>query len=130
MPNGLNLTKVSVPIGVIGIIYESRPNVTFDVFSLCLKSGNACVLKGGKEADLSNKSIIDIINNVLEKNGIDKNIVYLMSNRREAMNIVLKADNYIDVIIPRGSQELINFVRKNSTIPVIETEDRNCSYFF
>lgn len=121
LPNGLNLKKVSVPMGVIGIIYESRPNVTLDVFSLCLKSGSACVLKGGKEADFSNKAIIKLIEKVLEQNNFDKNIVYLMSNDRIATQILLKSDKFVDVIIPRGSQNLINFVRENSKIPVIET---------
>jgi glutamate-5-semialdehyde dehydrogenase len=121
LPNGLQLSKVSVPLGVIGIIYEARPNVTFDVFSLCLKSGNACVLKGGKEADYSNKAIMALIHKALTEHNIDTNIVYLMPNDREALQIVLNADKYIDVIIPRGGQELINFVRKNSAIPVIET---------
>lgn len=121
LPNGLNLKKVSVPMGVIGIIYESRPNVTLDVFSLCLKSGSACVLKGGKEADFSNKAIIKLIEKVLEQNNFEKNIVYLMSNDRAATQILLKADKFVDVIIPRGSQNLINFVRENSKIPVIET---------
>jgi glutamate-5-semialdehyde dehydrogenase len=121
LSNGLNLKKVSVPMGVIGIIYESRPNVTLDVFSLCLKSGSACVLKGGKEADFSNKAIIKLIEKVLEQNKFDKNIVYLMSNDRTATQILLKADKFVDVIIPRGSQNLINFVRENSKIPVIET---------
>jgi glutamate-5-semialdehyde dehydrogenase len=121
LPNGLHLTKVSVPLGVIGIIYEARPNVTFDVFSLCLKSGNACVLKGGKEAAFSNQAIMSVIHKALAEHNTDPHIVYLLPNDREALEIVLNADKYIDVIIPRGSQELINFVRKNSRIPVIET---------
>ncbi|MEK7434463.1 MAG: glutamate-5-semialdehyde dehydrogenase [Cyanobacteriota bacterium] len=121
LPNDLDIYKITVPLGVIGIIYESRPNVTFDVFSLCFKSGNACVLKGGKEAEHSNNAIINIIHNVLDKNNIDKNIVCLMPNDRETMALVLSADKYIDVIIPRGGQDLINYVRKNSSIPVIET---------
>lgn len=121
LANGLKLTKISVAIGVIGIIYESRPNVTLDVFSLCLKSGNACVLKGGKEADYSNKILVSLIKKVLEKHNLNTNIVLLMDNDREVMKQVLNSDKYIDVIIPRGSQELINYVRKNSSIPVIET---------
>lgn len=121
LANGLKLTKISVSIGVIGIIYESRPNVTLDVFSLCLKSGNACVLKGGKEADFSNKILISLIHEVLEKHGLNINTVALMPNDREIMKQVLNADKYIDVIIPRGSQDLIDYVRKNSTVPVIET---------
>lgn len=121
LANGLKLSKISVAIGVIGIIYESRPNVTLDVFTLCFKSGNACILKGGKEADFSNKIIISIIHQVLKSHNINPEIVALMPNDREAMKEVLSSDKYIDVIIPRGSQELINYVRKNSTIPVIET---------
>ncbi|RZL30798.1 MAG: glutamate-5-semialdehyde dehydrogenase, partial [Pedobacter sp.] len=121
LANGLKLSKISVAIGVIGIIYESRPNVTLDVFTLCFKSGNACILKGGKEANFSNKIIISIIHQVLNTHNINPDIVALMPNDREAMKEVLSSDKYIDVIIPRGSQELINYVRKNSTIPVIET---------
>lgn len=121
LPNLLELTKISVPLGVIGIIYESRPNVTSDVFSLCFKSGNACILKGGKEASFSNRAIISLINKVLEENNLDKNIVFLMKNDREDLKFFLNADKYIDVIIPRGGQDLINYVRKNATIPVIET---------
>ncbi|MFN8578641.1 MAG: glutamate-5-semialdehyde dehydrogenase [Candidatus Sericytochromatia bacterium] len=121
LSNGLKLKKISVAIGVIGIIYESRPNVTLDVFCLCLKSGNACVLKGGKEADYSNRILVSLIKEVLKNNKLNPNIVSLMDNDRDSMNQVLNSDKYIDVIIPRGSQELINYVRKNSTIPVIET---------
>lgn len=121
LENGLKISKISTPIGVIGIIFESRPNVTIDVFSLCLKSGNCCVLKGGKEANYSNKVIISIIHNILKEHRINQNIVALMPNDRESMKFVLTSDKFIDVIIPRGSQDLINYVRQNSTIPVIET---------
>nr|MBI1230614.1 glutamate-5-semialdehyde dehydrogenase [Cytophagales bacterium] len=121
LPNGLDLKKVRVPLGVIGIIYESRPNVTFDVFSLCLKTGNALVLKGGSDANDSNVAILSIIHTVLQKNGVSTDIVTLLPADREATREMLQAVNYIDVIIPRGSQGLINFVRENSKVPVIET---------
>jgi len=119
--SNLHITKISVPIGVIGIIYEARPNVTFDVFSLCFKSGNACVLKGGSDAENSNIEIIKVIHGVLKKHEINTNIVHLLSNDRAITAQMLKADKYIDLIIPRGSQNLINFVRENSKVPVIET---------
>ncbi|MBI2990444.1 MAG: glutamate-5-semialdehyde dehydrogenase [Candidatus Magasanikbacteria bacterium] len=119
--NGLNLRKVSVPFGVAGIIYEARPNVTFDVFSLCFKSGNACVLKGGSEAKDSNEAIARLIHTVLEKHGVDKNVLYLAPTDREAVIEILNARGCIDVIIPRGSQTLINFVREHAKVPIIET---------
>ena len=121
LPSGLSVKKVTVPLGVIGIIYESRPNVTFDVFSLCLKSGNATVLKGGSDAAFSNIAIVELIQAVLRDCGLDPDTIYLLPAEREAANIMLNAMGYIDVIIPRGSQQLIDFVRKNSTVPVIET---------
>ncbi len=121
LENGLNLKKVTVPLGVIGIIYESRPNVTFDVFSLCLKSGNALVLKGGSDAKDSNAVIVELIHEVLEKNGVDTNIVQLLPPDREATHALLNAVDYVDIIIPRGSQGLINYVRENAKVPVIET---------
>ncbi|MCC9138372.1 glutamate-5-semialdehyde dehydrogenase [Pontibacter silvestris] len=121
LDNGLELKKVSVPLGVIGIIYEARPNVTFDVFSLCLRSGNALLLKGGSDAIDSNTAIVKIIHDVLESNGIDKNIVQLLPADREATHEMLHAVDYVDIIIPRGSQGLINYVRENSKVPVIET---------
>lgn len=121
LENGLQLTKVSIPLGVIGIIYEARPNVTFDVFSLCLKSGNALVLKGGSDAHESNTLIVSMIHEVLKKNGIDPDIVALLPADREATAEMLRAVTFIDIIIPRGSQGLINFVRDNSKVPVIET---------
>ena len=121
LDNGLELKKVSVPLGVIGIIYEARPNVTFDVFSLCLKSGNALVLKGGSDATDSNRAIVKIIHEVLDKNEVDRNIVQLLPPEREATHEMLQAVDYVDIIIPRGSQGLISYVRENSKVPVIET---------
>jgi glutamate-5-semialdehyde dehydrogenase len=129
-PNGLKITKITVPFGVIGIIYEARPNVTFDVFALCLKSGNACVLKGGSDAIYSNTAIVSIIQNVLKQFGLDENTVTLLPAGREETNEMLRARGYIDLIIPRGSQSLINFVRENSTIPVIETGAGICHTYF
>lgn len=121
LPNELHISKISVPLGVIGIIYESRPNVTFDVFSLCFKAGNACVLKGGSDAEFSNKAIVSLIHGVLERNQIDLNCIFLLPPTREAAAELLNASGFVDVIIPRGSQQLIDFVRKNARIPVIET---------
>lgn len=121
LENGMQLKKISVPLGVIGVIYEARPNVTFDVFSLCLKSGNALILKGGSDAKDSNAAILKIIHQVLEENGVDKNIVQLLPPDREATREMLQAVGFVDIIIPRGSQGLINFVRENSKVPVIET---------
>ena len=119
--NGLNISKITVPLGVIGIIYESRPNVTFDVFSLCLKSGNATLLKGSRDAEYSNLAVLKLIHQVVKKHGIDINIVQLLPVDREATAEMLNAVKYVDIIIPRGSQGLINFVRENSKVPVIET---------
>lgn len=121
LPNGLRLKRVSVPFGVIGMIYEARPNVTFDVFSLCFKSGNACVLKGGKDADCSNRAEVDIIHEVLEANGISPDVVTLLEATHEATAEMLNAVGYIDVCIPRGGRKLIDFVRDNAKVPVIET---------
>lgn len=129
-PNGLKIKKVTVPFGVIGIIYEARPNVTFDVFSLCLKSGNACVLKGGSDALFSNVAIVSIIQKVLEKHQIDINTIILLPAGREETNEMLRAHGFIDLIIPRGSQSLINFVRENATIPVIETGAGICHTYY
>jgi len=120
LPNGLELKKISVPMGVIGIVYESRPNVTFDVFALCLKSGNAAVLKGSRDAHFSNLAIVELIQNILAEYGLSQ-IVYLAPSEREALLPILNANAYIDLVIPRGSQGLIDFVRKNATVPVIET---------
>jgi glutamate-5-semialdehyde dehydrogenase len=129
-PNGLKIKKVTVPFGVIGIIYEARPNVTFDVFSLCLKSGNACVLKGGSDAIYSNQAIVSLIQDVLKKYQVDEDTVALLPAGREETNEMLRARGYIDLIIPRGSQGLINFVRENATIPVIETGAGICHTYF
>lgn len=121
LPNGLRLKRVSVPFGVIGMIYEARPNVTFDVFSLCFKTGNACVLKGGKDADCSNRAEVEIIHEVLEANGINLDVVTLLEATHEATAEMLNAVGYIDVCIPRGGRKLIDFVRDNAKVPVIET---------
>jgi glutamate-5-semialdehyde dehydrogenase len=129
-PNGMIIKKVTVAFGVIGIIYEARPNVTFDVFSLCLKSGNACVLKGGSDAIDSNTVIVKIIHQVLEKHGVDQDILTLLPADRAATAEILNARGYVDLIIPRGSQGLINFVRENATIPVIETGAGICHTYF
>lgn len=121
LDNGLHLRRVSVPFGVIGVIYEARPNVTFDVFALCLKSGNACILKGGKDADDSNKAAVRLIKDVLEKHGISPDITNLMPATHEATHEMLNAVGYVDLCIPRGGKRLIEFVRDNARIPVIET---------
>lgn len=119
-PNGMSISRVTVPMGVIGIVYESRPNVTFDVFALCLKSGNACVLKGSRDAKDSNIAIVSLIHQVLQAYGLEA-ACYLAPADREALPYILEAEQYIDVMIPRGSQGLINFVRDNARVPVIET---------
>ena len=119
--SGLRLSKVSVPLGVVGVIYESRPNVTVEVFSLLFKSGNACVLKGGKEVSRTNAALVKIIQEVLTANKINFNCVVLLPSNRSAVGQLLKADKYIDVLIPRGSAGLVKYVRENSIIPVIET---------
>jgi len=129
-PNGLIISRISVPFGVIGIIYESRPNVTFDVFSLCFKSGNACILKGGSEAINSNMAIVKVISAVLERNGIDANILTLLPSGREETIQLLNARDHVDLIIPRGSRGLIDYVRENSAIPVIETGAGICHTYF
>ncbi|MDD2797845.1 MAG: glutamate-5-semialdehyde dehydrogenase [Bacteroidales bacterium] len=130
LPNGLKISKVSVPFGVIGIIYEARPNVSFDVFSLCLKSGNACILKGSTDAFDSNSAILKVIHSVLDKLNISRDIVALLPPDREATTALLNAVGLVDLIIPRGSQGLINFVRDNSKIPVIETGAGICHTYF
>jgi len=121
LDNGLELRKISVPLGVLGVIYEARPNVTFDVFCLALKSGNGLVLKGGSDAEHSNKAIMKIIHESLEKNGIPFQAYLLLPPDRNATQALLEAVGFVDVIIPRGSQGLIDFVRTNSKVPVIET---------
>jgi glutamate-5-semialdehyde dehydrogenase len=121
LPNGLRLCRVSVPFGVIGMIYEARPNVTYDVFSLCFKSGNACVLKGGKDADYSNRESVAIIHEVLKQFNINPDVVTLLPATHEATGEMLNAVGYIDLCIPRGGRKLIDFVRDTARIPVIET---------
>lgn len=121
LDNGLHLRRVSVPFGVIGIIYEARPNVSFDVFSLCFKSGNACVLKGGRDADDSNKAIVALIHDILVQQGFNPDVVQLLPATHEATGEMLNAVGYIDLCIPRGGKRLIEFVRYNARVPVIET---------
>ncbi len=121
LPNGLRLHRVSVPFGVIGMIYEARPNVTYDVFSLCFKSGNACVLKGGSDADLSNQASVELIHEVLERFDVNPDVVTLLPATHEATGQMLNAVGYIDLCIPRGGRRLIDFVRDTARIPVIET---------
>ena len=121
LPNGLRLCRVSVPFGVIGMIYEARPNVTFDVFSLCFKSGNACVLKGGKDADSSNREEVALIHEVLKQFGVSEDVVALLPATHEATGEMLNAVGYIDLCIPRGGRKLIDFVRDTARVPVIET---------
>ena len=121
LTSGIHLQKVSVAIGIIGIIYEARPNVTFDAFALAFKSGNACVLKGGSDAKDSNAAIVNCIHDVLKKHDIDPNVLLLLPPEREAVKALLEAIGYVDIVIPRGSQNLINFVRDNAKVPTIET---------
>ena len=121
LPNGLRLRKVSVPFGVIGVIYEARPNVTFDVFSLCFKSGNACLLKGGRDADASNRAAVSLIKRILEEEGVEADTVNLMPATHEAAGELLEAVGYVDLVIPRGGRRLIDFVRDNAKVPCIET---------
>lgn len=120
-PNGMKICKQRVPFGVIGIIYEARPNVTFDVFSLCFKTANACVLKGGSDARCSNEAAISIIHQTLEAHGIDCAAATLLPSDHESTAAMLNAVGLIDVVIPRGSSRLISFVRDNARVPVIET---------
>lgn len=121
LPNGLKLRRVSVPFGVIGMIYEARPNVTFDVFSLCFKSGNACVLKGGADADYSNRESVALIHEVLDSCGVNPSVVELLPATHETTGDMLNAVGYIDLCIPRGGRKLIDFVRDNARVPVVET---------
>ncbi len=130
LDNGMKISKVAVPFGVIGVIYEARPNVSFDLFSLCFKSGNACLLKGGSDAHNSNTQIVSIIRDVLQEQGINPNVVTLLPAQREATSQMLEAVDYVDVIIPRGSKSLIEFVRDNSRVPVIETGAGICHTYF
>lgn len=121
LENGLFLRRISVPFGVIGVIYEARPNVSFDVFSLCFKSGNACILKGGKDAECSNQAIISLIKQVLADEGVNPDVVNMLPVTHEATAEMLNAVGYIDLCIPRGGKQLIEFVRDNARVPVIET---------
>jgi glutamate-5-semialdehyde dehydrogenase len=123
----LNIQKVSIPIGVIGIIYESRPNVTSDTAALCFKSGNVCVLKGGKEAEHSNQAIAKILQNVLEKNNLPKEVISLLpDSSREGVAKLIKEDKFVDLIVPRGGETLIRFISENSSIPVIKHDKGVC----
>jgi glutamate-5-semialdehyde dehydrogenase len=130
LSNGLDLKRVSVPFGVIGIVYEARPNVTFDVFSLCLKAGSACILKGGKDADDSNTAIVSLIKEVLKDFGINENAITLLPATHEATGALLHANGYVDLVIPRGSKRLIDFVRQEASVPVIETGAGVCHAYF
>jgi glutamate-5-semialdehyde dehydrogenase len=129
-PNGLDIKKIRVPFGVVGVIYEARPNVSFDVFSLCFKSSNVCLLKGGSDAARSNEVIVDIIRRVLATEGLNPDIVTLLPTDRAATEALLQAVGYVDVVIPRGSSALINYVRDNSRVPVIETGAGICHTYF
>lgn len=130
LPNGLDLKRVSVPFGVIGIVYEARPNVTFDVFSLCLKAGSACILKGGKDADDSNRAIVGLIKGVLRDFGINADVITLLPATHDATGALLHANGYVDLVIPRGSKRLIDFVRQEASVPVIETGAGVCHAYF
>lgn len=128
--DGLQISRITVPFGVIGVIYEARPNVTFDVFALCIKSRNACLLKGGSDAIYSNTAIINLIKKVLVKCNIDEDVITLLPPGRDETIQLLNARGLVDLIIPRGSQRLIDYVRKNATIPVIETGAGICHIYF
>lgn len=129
-PNGITIGQMRVPLGVIGIIYEARPNVTVDATALCIKSGNAVILKGGSEAMESNKAIVHVISGACEAAGLPKGCInFIDTADREAVHILMKLNGYVDVIIPRGSGSLINFVVQNSTVPVIQTGEGNCHIF-
>ena len=121
LPNGLHLRKVSVPFGVIGVIYEARPNVTFDVFSLCFRSGSATLLKGGRDAEQSNLAAVSLIRRVLREQGVDEHAVSLLPATHEAAEELLEANGYVDLVIPRGGRRLIDFVRDHAKVPCIET---------
>ena len=129
-PNGMRITKTRVPMGVIGIIYESRPNVTVDAATLCIKSGNAVILRGGKEAINSNKILMDIMREAISECGFPPDIVQLVCDTsRETSLAMMKANGYIDVLIPRGGKGLISTVVNNATVPVIETGSGNCHIY-
>ena len=127
VPSGIRIEKVSIPIGVVGIIYESRPNVTSDTAALCFKSGNVCVLKGGKEAFYSNAIIASILQDVLERHDLPREIISLLpDNTREGVAKLIKMDKYVDLIIPRGGEALIRFVSENATVPVVKHDKGVC----
>lgn len=129
-PNGMKITKVRVPMGVIGIIYESRPNVTVDAAALCIKSGNAVILRGGKEAINSNKALMEVMRESVKECGFSADIVQLVEDiSRESASAMMRANGYIDVLIPRGGKGLINSVVQNATVPVIETGSGNCHIY-
>ena len=119
--NGLKINRISVPLGVVGMVYEARPNVTADAFALCFKTGNVALLKGGSDADVSNRAIVRVIHDVLEQYGIHGDVVQLLPPDRAATTALLQATGWVDVVIPRGSQQLIDYVRDNARVPVIET---------
>ena len=129
-PNGMRIQKVSVPFGVIGIIYEARPNVTFDVFSLCIKSGNVCLLKGGSDAVHSNRALVVIIKEMLAKHAMNPSVCTLLPSGHEATTALLQATDEVDLVIPRGSSSLINYVREHARVPVIETGAGICHTYF
>lgn len=129
-PNGMRIQRVSTPLGVIGIIYEARPNVTSDAAALAIKSGNTAILRGGKEAFNSNSAIMDVMRDAISKEGFNPDIVELVRDTsRESANALMKMNGYIDILIPRGSAKLINAVVQNSTVPVIETGAGNCHIY-
>lgn len=130
LPNGLHLRKESVPFGVVGVIYEARPNVTFDVFALCFKSGNACILKGGRDAEESNREAVVLIHEELERQGMNPDVLTLLPSSHEATSQLLQATGMVDLCIPRGGRRLIDFVRQNARIPVIETGAGVVSAYF
>lgn len=121
LPNGLEIEKITVPLGVVGVIYESRPNVTIDVAALCIQSGNVCLLRGGSDALHTNEALLTVIHNILELHGIATTIVQLLPVERKHVSELLEATEYVDIIIPRGSQSLIDYVREHAKVPVIET---------
>lgn len=130
LPNGLRLRRVSVPFGVVGVVYEARPNVTFDVFALCFKSGNVCILKGGHDAETSNREAVALIHEALTQEGISPDVVTLLPATHEATQALLQATGWVDLCIPRGGRRLIDFVRQNARIPVIETGAGVVSAYF
>ncbi len=129
-PNGIKIARISVPFGVVGVIYEARPNVTFDIFSLCLKSGNVCILKGGSDAQHTNEAAVKLIHQVLQELNLCTHLVTLLPPQREYTELLLRANDLIDLLIPRGSASLIHFVREHATVPVIETGAGVCHTYF